>query len=84
MPIKPWTPLESRPTPPPGAARVQRRLYVTDRNGVEVEITSNLQLQQIISQMTPEELAEWKQRYRFTPVNDDTQGGWTTGGLRDL
>jgi hypothetical protein len=84
VPIKPWLPPEVKLPPPPGAARIQRRFYMTDRNGVEIEITSNAQLQKILAQMTPQELADWKQRYRFTSIDNDTPGDCITGGMRDL
>lgn len=64
-----------------------RRWFVTDRDGVEVEITSKEVLQAIIDQMTPEEFERWKIQYRFVHVEfDEGFNRFQTyyGTLRDL
>jgi hypothetical protein len=64
--------------------RVTRRLFVTDKDGNEVEIRSPKDLQDILDQMTPEQLETWKQRYRFAPVQNNTSNSNYVGTNRDL
>lgn len=45
-----------------------RRVFTTDKDGVEHEITSEAQLQAILDQMTPEQRKDWETRYRFASV----------------
>ena len=62
-----------------------RKRYITDKNGVEHEITCKEDLQNIIDQMTPEELQKWKDQYRFTPIDTDLGNFYIySGTLRDL
>lgn len=69
---------------PTGEVFFHRRVFITDRNGVEHEITSSAVLQAILDQMTPQELEEWKARYRFAPIQNLTGNQNYTGTLRDL
>jgi hypothetical protein len=64
---------------------IVRKKFITDKNGIEHEITSKADLQRILDQMTPEEFERWKTQYRFSPINVDL-GNWTdySGLLRDL
>lgn len=62
-----------------------REFFLTDKDGVERRITTQAQLKAILNQMTPEELAKWKDSYRFTPITiDDNIDEWFAGTLRDL
>jgi hypothetical protein len=64
---------------------ILRRWHITDRNGVEHEITSKEVLLEILAQMTPEERERWEAQYRFAPIeNDITDFHDYTGTLRDL
>jgi hypothetical protein len=69
---------------PEGGPIIVRRYFVTDRDGVEHEITTSADLQAILDQMTPEELETWKARYRFAPVQNNTKNSNYTGTGRDL
>jgi hypothetical protein len=64
---------------------IVRKRFLSDKDGVEHEITCMADLQRILDQMTPEELARWKTQYRFSPIEVDL-GNWTdySGLLRDL
>lgn len=64
---------------------IVRKRFLTDRNGVEHEITCKEDIQRILDQMTPEELERWKTQYRFSPIGVDL-GNWVdySGLLRDL
>jgi hypothetical protein len=57
---------------------------LTDKDGVVHKINSSRDLERILAQMTPEELALWKDRLRFEPVYNDTGIIDYTGTLRDL
>lgn len=70
------------PNATPGALR--RRLYVTDRDGVTHEIKTKDDLDRILAQMTPQELEDWKTRYRFTPISNGTDIKDYTGTISDL
>lgn len=61
-----------------------RKLFVTDRFGVEHEIKSQADLQKILDQMTPEERKIYADRYRFAPVLNKTGLIDYTGTARDL
>lgn len=63
-----------------------RKWFITDRDGNEVEVTSKDVLQDILDQMTPEELQRWKDRYRFVPIesNIDSTIPNYIGTIRDL
>jgi hypothetical protein len=65
-------------------AMIQRKLFVTDRDGVEHEIKTKADLEAIIAQMTPEEYEIWKDRYRFAPIYNRTGINNYTGTGRDL
>lgn len=69
---------------PYGRTFFHRRLFVTDKNGVEHEIHSDADLKAILDQMTPEELETWKTRYRFTPITNLTGNPNYLGTSRDL
>ena len=61
-----------------------RKLFVTDKNGVEHEIRTQAELDAIIAQMTPQQYEDWKTRYRFAPVQNLTGNKDYTGTIRDL
>jgi len=63
---------------------IQRKLFVTDKDGVEHEIRTKADLEAIFAQMTDEEYEEWKTRYRFAPVFNRTGIKDYTGTGRDL
>lgn len=67
-----------------GQPRVRRRVFVTDRDGNEVEIKSPADLERVLAQMTPEELREWKNRYRFAPIENNTGNKDYSGTGRDV
>lgn len=69
---------------PPIVGGIRRILYVTDRNGVEHPIRTPQDLQDILNQMTPDELALWQARYRFAPVTNCTGNTNYTGTIKDL
>jgi hypothetical protein len=80
---------ESLPSAPPprepeGSGTFRRTLHVTDRDGVEHEIVVPEDLQRILAQMTPQELEDWKTRYRFAPVENLTGNKNYTGTIYDL
>jgi hypothetical protein len=63
---------------------IVRRRYITDRNGVEHEITSKEVLMEILAQMTPEEREKWENEYRFCPIEVNLEDFHDyTGTLRD-
>ena len=64
---------------PYGGRHFHRRLFVTDKDGVEHEIVTERDLKRILDQMTPEQLEEWKTRYRFTPIQNLTGNPNYTG-----
>lgn len=61
-----------------------RRLFVTDRNGVEVEIKTDADLRRLLAEMTPEERRIWALRYRFAPIQNNTGNPNYMGTSRDL
>jgi len=61
-----------------------RKIFVTDKDGVEHEILSEADMQAIIAQMTPEQLEDFKARYRFSPIENLTKNQNYTGTNRDL
>lgn len=63
---------------------IQRKLFVTDKDGVEHEIRTKADLDAIIAQMTPEEYENWKTQYRFAPILNRTGIKDYTGTGRDL
>lgn len=63
---------------------LHRKLYVTDKNGVEHEIKSFADLQKIIAQMTPQEFEDWKARYRFAPIQNQTGNPNYMGTIKDI
>jgi hypothetical protein len=69
---------------PTGEVNLQRRWFVTDRNGVEHEITSPEVLDRIMADMTPEEVIQLKNSYRFAPIKNLTGNKNYMGTLRDL
>jgi len=72
-------------TAPPTGPCLKRRLFITDKSGVEHEIRTQQDLRAILAQMTPEELAIWKDNYRFAKVENLTKNinytgtGWDAG-----
>lgn len=61
-----------------------RRVFVTDKDGVEHEIVTEQDLLDIISQMTADQRKDWEARYRFAPVQNLTGNKNYTGTLLDL
>ena len=69
---------------PDGSVNLSRILFVTDKNGVWHKITTMCELERIWREMTPQQLADWKTRYRFAPVNNATGIRDYTGSSWDL
>jgi hypothetical protein len=69
---------------PYGDGAIIRAWSITDKNGVEHQIRSSKDLADILAEMTPQELEDWKARLRFTPVENNTGIKDYTGTLRDL
>lgn len=63
---------------------VTRKVFVTDKNGVEHEIHCPEELERIIAEMTPDEYERWKAQYRFAPIKNLTGNIDYTGTGRDL
>jgi hypothetical protein len=63
---------------------IQRKLFVTDKDGVEHEIKTKADLQAIFDEMTPQEYEDWKTRYRFAPIQNGTGIKDYVGTSRDL
>lgn len=68
---------------PLGETLFTRRLYVTDKDGIEREIVTEADLLAIIAQMTPEQRKDWETRYRFAPVINLTGNPNYMGTSRD-
>lgn len=71
-------------TSPTGEVFFHRRVFITDKNGVEHEIRTQQDMDVILAQMTPEERKDWEARYRFCPITNLTGNANYTGTLRDL
>ena len=69
---------------PDGTVALSRTLFVTDKNGVWHKISTMGDLERIWAEMTPQQLADWKTRYRFAPVNNATGIRYYTGSFRDI
>ena len=67
-----------------GSIFYRRRVFVTDKNGVEHEIRCKEDLEAIIAQMTPQELETFKTNYRFAPIQNLTGNMNYMGTERDL
>jgi hypothetical protein len=63
---------------------VNRKWFITDKDGVEHQIRSSEELKKIVAQMTPEEFEIWKAQYRFAPIQNLTGNQDYTGTGRDL
>jgi len=63
---------------------IKRRLFITDKNGVEHEIFSQEQLQRILNEMTPQQRKQWEDNYRFCPITNRTGIPDYTGTSWDL
>lgn len=63
---------------------ITRTLVITDKYGIPRQIKTLQDLQQILNQMTPEELALFQARYRFTPIHNATGNINYTGTIKDL
>jgi hypothetical protein len=68
----------------PNVPAMHRHFFITDKDGVVVEIRSQTQLNEILAQMTPEQLEQWKANYRFTPITTPAGGIGHTGLSRDV
>lgn len=62
----------------------ERKLFVTDKDGVEHQIKTPADLEAIFAQMTPQQQEDWKTRYRFAPIGNLTGNKDYTGTNRDL
>lgn len=62
---------------------IVRKLFV-NKDGKEVEITSNAQLKAFLAELTPEEQELYKSQYRFTPITNRTGNNFYTGTMTDL
>jgi hypothetical protein len=62
---------------------IVRKLFL-NKNGKEIEITSNAQLKAFLADLTPDELEQYKSQYRFTPVSNGTGNNFYTGTMVDL
>ena len=84
MPIEP-APFEKAPFAPWAEARVPaRRVFVTDENG-KVRLLNNFnELKVLLSKLTPEELQQFKNEYRFTHITNKTGNVWYSGSIHDL
>jgi hypothetical protein len=60
-----------------------RKLFV-NKDGKEIEITSNAQLKAFLASLTPDELEQYKNQYRFTPITNKTGNQYYTGTMVDL
>lgn len=69
---------------PEGINLLRRRIFVTDKDGVEHEIYTQADLKRILDQMTPEQQKEYKNNYRFCPVTNLTHNPNYTGVVKDL
>ena len=69
---------------PDGTVNLSRTLFVTDKDGVWHKISTMADLERIMAEMTPQQLADWKTRYRFAPVNNATGIRDYTGSFRDI
>lgn len=69
---------------PTGQPHFHRKLFVTDKNGVEHEIVTQKDLLDILAQMTPEQRKDWEARYRFAPIENLTGNPNYTGTGWDL
>lgn len=67
-----------------GFPGMNRSLFVTDKDGIEVKINTQADLQRILDQMTPEEKERWRAQYRFSPVVNDTGIPDYSGVFKDL
>jgi len=81
MPILPGS---ASPNNPYSITTFQRKLFVTDKDGVEHQITNQAELQAIIDQMTPEQFKDWEARYRFAPIQNLTGNKNYTGTGIDI
>lgn len=63
--------------------QAHRHFFITDINGVEVEIKSQGDLLGVLAQMSPEQFEAWKLRYRFTPITKSNPNS-LSGSIRDL
>ena len=68
---------------PTGEVFFHRRRFVTDKDGVEHEITCDADLEKIIAQMTPEEYEKFKAQYRFCSIQNLTGNPNYTGTRHD-
>lgn len=66
------------------AMNIKRVLVVTDKDGHEVVIRSQAELQAILGSMTPAELEAWKNNYRFVPILNYTRNPNYSGTGGDL
>jgi hypothetical protein len=71
------------PKSPTGIVQLRRHWYVI-KDGVQIEITSPEVLDAILAQMTPEEQENFKNGYRFAPVQNLTGNMNYMGTNRDL
>ena len=63
---------------------IVRKLFVTDKDGVEHAIRTQEDLDIIMAQMTPEQKKKWEDNYRFCPVRNGTGNKNYVGTGKDL
>lgn len=63
---------------------IVRKLFITDKNGVEHEIRSGNELRAFLDTLTPEERKQWETNYRFCPITNYTGNPYYTGTQRDV
>lgn len=61
-----------------------RKLFITDKNGIEHEIKSQAELKLLLSSFTDEEKKRWELNYRFCPITNFTGNPYYTGTQVDL
>jgi hypothetical protein len=78
-------PIEPAPFAPWEEARVPaRRVFVTDENGEVRLLESFNALKGFLATLTPEELQQFKNEYRFTHITNKTGNVWYAGSIHDL
>jgi hypothetical protein len=63
---------------------MRRVVTIADKDGVEHVITCKEDLQQILAQMTPQELETFKAQYRFSWIHNLTNNKNYVGTNRDI
>lgn len=83
MPITIGTQAPPEVFPGPEALFIVRLLTITMPDGTEVQVRTKEELERILSSMTPAQLEQWKNNYRFTPIRNNTKNPNYTGTVTD-